>query len=151
MGPFRHTGWGAHAWAIFLREAFITKKKQKYFPPYLWCLIISIIFLGIYRSFISTGLLVNWPISSYRMFQRKWDKCFWLISIKHFYSCDMSFILPHSARTWILNPSCALMRARVGSKIRFDQPTHPTPGFVLLMVCGVPNLIVLEVCALSSP
>ena len=33
-------------------------------------------------------------------------------------------LLPHLARTWILNPSCALMRARVGYKIRFDQPIH---------------------------
>ena len=33
-------------------------------------------------------------------------------------------MLPHSAPTWILNPSRALLRARVGSKITFDQPTH---------------------------
>ena len=32
--------------------------------------------------------------------------------------------LPYSARTWILNPNRALMRARVGSKIKFDQLTH---------------------------
>ena len=39
-------------------------------------------------------------------------------------------LLPHSAPTWILNPSCALMRARVGYKIRFDQPTtHPDDQF----------------------
>ena len=37
----------------------------------------------------------------------------------------LSLFLPHSARTWILNQSCALMRARVGYKIRFDKATHP--------------------------
>ena len=38
---------------------------------------------------------------------------------------NKKLLLPHSAQIWILNPSCALMRARVGYKIRFDQPTHP--------------------------
>ena len=33
--------------------------------------------------------------------------------------------LPHSARTWILNPSCALIRARVGSLIT-DMKKHPS-------------------------
>ena len=32
--------------------------------------------------------------------------------------------MPHSAQTWILNPSYALMTARVVYKITFDQPTH---------------------------
>ena len=41
------------------------------------------------------------------------------------------------------------MRARVGYKIRFDQPTHPAPGFVLSFLRGVPTPIVLEVCAVS--
>ena len=39
--------------------------------------------------------------------------------------------LPHSAPTWILNQSWALMRARVGSKIRFDQPTTHPPNRLL--------------------
>ena len=56
----------------------------------------------------------------------------------------MSFlVLPHSAQTWILNPSCALMRARVGYKIRFDQPTHPPTrllDFLRILWC-VPTLI----------
>ena len=37
------------------------------------------------------------------------------------------YFLPHSAQFWILNPNWALRRARVGFKIRFDQPTRP-PG-----------------------
>ena len=59
--------------------------------------------------------------------------------------------LPHSARTWILNPNCALMRARVGYKIRFDQPTYPpihqpptqSPGSSTCSrtLCSVPTLI----------
>ena len=68
----------------------------------------------------------------------------------HFGNCDLHFwcflswlthLLPHSARTWILNPSWAPMRARVGSKIIFDPPTRLAYGFVLSMLCGVPTLV----------
>ena len=57
-------------------------------------------------------------------------------------------ILPHSARTWILNPSCALMRARVGSKIMLVMisPCASYPPTRLLSLaapiwCGVPTLV----------
>ena len=89
------------------------------------------------------------------------SKTIWGIKFQEFlefcYCHCLCIILPHSARTWILNPSYALMRARVGSKIRFDQPTHPpthphpAPGFVLTILCSVPTPIVLEICAVSPP
>ena len=86
-------------------------------------------------------------------------KCFWSRKTKKLSYApptfvlryDISDLLPHSAQTWILNPSCALMRAKAGAKIRFDQPTHPAPGFVLSMMCGVPTPNVLELCAVSQP
>ena len=49
------------------------------------------------------------------------------LNFKPFHSNRELQFLPHSAPTWILNPSCGLMRARVGSKIKFATPTHP-PG-----------------------
>ena len=48
------------------------------------------------------------------------QKCRKFKIVKIFYT---KWILPHSAQTWILNPSWALMRARVGYKICFE-PTH---------------------------
>ena len=66
------------------------------------------------------------------------------------------FMLPHSSQTSILNPSCALMRARVDYKIRFDHPVHligsatgkaPSHPATRLLdfcsrtLCGVPTLV----------
>ena len=54
----------------------------------------------------------------------------------------LCIFLPHSARNWILNWSCALMRSRVGFKIRFDQPTDPPIRLLDLF---------LQYCAVSPP
>ena len=64
------------------------------------------------------------------------NKLSFLISQGSFSWDELSLrLLPHSAPTWILNPSWALMRARVGSKIRFDQPTtHPPTRLLNLNV-----------------
>ena len=57
------------------------------------------------------------------------NKLSFLVSQGSFSWDELSLrLLPHSASTWILKPSWALMRARVGSKIRFDQPTPHLPA-----------------------
>ena len=80
----------------------------------------------------------------------------------------------HHVIFWILNPSCALMKARVGSKIRFDQPTHPPSSWIYffnvvrcphprlksdqitsIVMCSVPPPFcfssILKFCAVSPP
>ena len=98
------------------------------------------------------------------------SKTIWGIKFQEFlefcYCHCLCIILPHSARTWILNPSYALMRARVGSKIRFDQPTHPPPpgswicSYNIVQcphpncsrnLCGVPTLTSIGMCGVPPP
>ena len=43
-------------------------------------------------------------------------------------------ILPHSAPTWILNPSWALLRARVGFKITFYQTPNHQPTLLMDLI-----------------